>query len=88
MSGICDLVSKFNQAIINPMLLLMFAVGTLVFVYGVVEFMWGLSQDTDRKETGKQHMLWGLIGLFIMISAWSILKIIAASVGASLSCSA
>lgn len=86
MSGICNLVDTFNRAIINPALLLMFALGTLVFVFGVVEFMWGLSEDTEHKEDGKRHMLWGLIGLFIMIAAWSILKLIAYSVGGSLSC--
>jgi hypothetical protein len=87
-SGICNTVDTFNRVVINPLLLLMFAFGTLYFIFGVVEFLWGLSQDTDHKNTGKQHMLWGLIGLFVMISAWSILKLIAYSVGASLSCNA
>lgn len=86
MSGICAYVDKFNQVIINPLLLLIFAAGTLVFVFGMVEFMWGLSQETAHKEQGKMHMLWGLVGLFVMISAWAIIKLIASSLGANFSC--
>ena len=88
MSGICSTVQTFNNAVINPLLLLLFAFGTMYFIFGVVEFLWGLNQNPEHKETGKQHMIWGLVGLFIMVAAWSILKLIAYSVGASLSCNA
>lgn len=85
-SGICGLIETFNTAIINPALLLIFAAGTLGFVYGVVEFIWGVEQGNDLKEDGKRHMLWGLIGMFIMVSAWAIIKLIAGAVGGNLSC--
>jgi len=86
MSGLCNQIDKLNSVIINPLLLLIFALGTMVMVYGVVEFMWGLQQDTEHKESGKLHMLWGLVGMFIMISAWAIIKLIAGTVGANLTC--
>lgn len=85
-TGICGLIDTFNSVFINPLLLLMFAFATLFFVYGVIEFMWGLQQETEHKTSGKLHMLWGLIGLFIMVSAFSLLKLVAYSVGASLTC--
>lgn len=86
MSGICGYIDTLNRVFINPLLLLMFAFATLFFVVGVVQFMWGLQQNTGHKEQGKTHMLWGLIGLFIMISAYALLKLVAYSVGASLTC--
>ena len=86
MSGLCNLINTFNQVIINPLLLLLFAGGLLVFVYGIVEFLWGLSQDTEHKERGKQHMLYGLLGMFVMASAWAIIQLIAHTVGVNLSC--
>ncbi len=44
--------------------------------------MAGLSSDTgEKKEAGKQHMLWGIIGMFIMIAAYSILTIVANTLG-------
>jgi hypothetical protein len=86
MSGICSFIDKFNAAVINPLLLLIFAIGTLVFTYGVVEFLWGLSQDTEHRQSGKEHMLWGLVGMFVMVSAWALIKLVAGAVGANLSC--
>ena len=83
----CALVGKITAAFINPALALIFAIGLLVFIYGLVEFIWGLSQETSKKEEGKQHMLWGLLGMFVMVSALAIIKIIAGIVGGNLPCS-
>ncbi len=69
-------VENFTAIVVNPLLLLMFAIGLLVFVFGVVEFMWGLNRETDAREHGKQHMLWGVIGMFIMSASYSIVVLI------------
>jgi len=70
-----------SGAIINPLLALIFAAGLLVFVWGVVEFMWGMSTEAGKKDEGKQHMLWGLVGMFVMVAAYAIIKIIASTLG-------
>ena len=70
---------RLTDVLINPALALLFAVALLVFAWGIVEFMWGLTSesDKDRKEHGKLHMLWGIIGMFVMVGAYAILQIIA-----------
>lgn len=83
---VCDIVGKLTTAFINPALALIFAIGLLVFVYGLVEFIWGLSQETGKREEGKQHMLWGLVGMFVIVSAIAIIKVIASIVGGTLPC--
>lgn len=61
---------------------LLFVVGFLVFAWGIVEFMSGLSsgEGGERVNNGKQHMLWGIVGMFIMVAAFAILKMVQASV--------
>jgi hypothetical protein len=86
MTSACDIVSKLTAAFINPALALIFSVGLLVFIYGLVEFIWGMSQESGKKEEGKKHMLYGLIGMFVMVSAIAIIKIIASIVGGTLPC--
>lgn len=86
MTATCTIVGKLTAAFINPALALIFSVGLLVFIYGLVEFMWGLSQESGKKEQGKQHMLWGLGGMFVMASAIAIIKVIAGIVGGTLPC--
>jgi len=74
-------MDKVNDAVINPLLALVFAAGLLVFIFGVVEYIWGLSSDTDAKNQGKQHMLWGVVGMFIMAAAYAIFKLVENIVG-------
>ena len=61
--------------IIDPALLVIFALGFLLFVYGLVEFLWKLNEGGESHE-GKQHMVWGIVGMLIMISVYGILDII------------
>ena len=59
----------------------MFGVALLVFAWGVVEFLWGLSSGSENKEQGKQHMLWGIIGLVIMVGAYAIIQLVLGTFG-------
>ena len=70
-----------EEHVITPLLLIVFAAGLLVFVFGVVEFLYGLNTETDARQNGKKHMLWGLVGMFIMAVAYSIVLIIINAVG-------
>jgi hypothetical protein len=73
-----QLVDTLTSIIINPLLLLIFALGLLVFIWGIVEFLlsYNLKDFSDHKENGKKHMLWGIIGMFIMASAYTMVHLI------------
>jgi predicted membrane channel-forming protein YqfA (hemolysin III family) len=79
-----NLARKLTIFIINPLMALLFAAGLLVFIFGIVEYIWGLSTDAKDKEKGKQHMLWGIIGMFVMVAAYSIFKLIAGTLNVTL----
>ncbi len=74
-----QIASSLTNAIINPLIALIFAAGLLVFVWGLIEFLWGLNGigDSTKKEEGKMHMLWGILGMFVMVAAFSILTLLA-----------
>lgn len=80
------LLNNLTSVIINPLLALMFAIGLLVFVWGLVEFLYksNKSGKVDEKNEGKDHMLWGIVGMFIMAAAYTILGILARSLGAQI----
>ncbi len=71
----CALISKVIAVVINPLLLLLGAVAGLVFVWGVVEYLWKL-RNGESTNDGKNHMLWGLVGLFIIVAALAIMSMI------------
>jgi hypothetical protein len=59
--------------IFNPMYQLAVAIATLYFFYGVFKFIVDMN-DPEKKNFGKSHLLYGLIGLFIILSVGGILK--------------
>ena len=69
------LLGKIAIYIINPIIVLGFVVATIVFFWGIVKFIWKADSDTDREE-GKQSILYGIIGLFIMVSVYGILRFV------------
>lgn len=75
------LAANITALIINPIIALIFAAGFLVFVWGVVQFLSGLAGTGEAADEGKQHMLWGVIGMAIMIAAVGILRLIGNTIG-------
>lgn len=80
-SAIQELSGRLAQYIINPILLLLFAAGMVVFVWGLVEYLYALNVKGEQTEEGKKHMFWGMVGMFVMAAALAIIKIIHATVG-------
>lgn len=79
-----QLVQAFSTVIINPLLLLMFAAGLVVFMYGIAEFFFNFNVrgDSHAKEDGQRHMLWGIVGMFVMASAVAIIRVIQNTISA------
>ena len=70
-----EFVANIDNQIINPLIGFLFALALVFFLYGVFEFIASGASD-EKKTTGKSHMLWGIIGITIMMGVWSILGII------------
>jgi len=73
-------VIKFNQIILVPLIALLMGVAFLVFLYGAAEYIIN-AEDDGARATGRTHMLWGIIGLVVMVSALALLQIVAATFG-------
>jgi hypothetical protein len=66
--------------IANPIIYLLFALAVVYFMWGVMVFIKNADSPEKRAE-GFQHMKWGIIGVFIMISAKGIINLILATLG-------
>lgn len=54
---------------------MIFSAGFFLFLWGLVVFIFKLDEGGDHKE-GKDHMLWGIIGMFVMVSVGGIMAIL------------
>ncbi len=71
---------SISTMILQPITSLLFAVGFLVFIWGLIEFI-ANPTDPEKKKTGTNHMIFGILGLLIMVSIWGIVGLITNTLG-------
>lgn len=70
-----DLLTKITSGIIEPFLGFLGAIAGMFFIWGLIDYIRG-AENEDKRTTGKRHVVWGVIGLFIMVCVWGIIQII------------
>ncbi len=74
-SRLDDLLANVNSMIVNPLIGFLFALAVLYFLYGMAQFIFNQEND-EKKTTGKSHMMWGIVGITIMMGVWTILNLV------------
>jgi len=60
---------------------LAFAIALILFIWGLVQaFIIGGANEEKRNE-GKQLIMWGIIAFFVMVSIWGLVKILTGTFG-------
>ena len=75
-------IANVDNMIINPLIGFLFALAIVFFLYGVLEFFMN-QENEEKKTTGKSHMIWGVVGITIMLGVWTILSIVLNTLGIS-----
>jgi|GEM_PF-1450229 len=73
--AVSSIMTKIVDAIVIPVLEAFFLFTFLVFVWGLFGLFVKGGDATERKRASS-HILWGTIGMFIMISAYGIIRLI------------
>ena len=78
-AGLTDLITTV-QNIINSLIPLFMIIATVVFLWGIIQYITAAG-DEDKVKEGRSYIIYGLIGLFVMVSVWGLVKIIADTFG-------
>ena len=70
--------SFFDQirGTLNLVIELLFVLATVYFFWGVINYI-GAAGDESKLRDGKRHMIWGIVGMTVMLGAWGIVNLIA-----------
>jgi len=77
---VTTLLGRINEHLINPLITVLFALAFVQFVIGLFKFF-GNRDNAEDLETGKRHMLWGIVGMTIMISVFGIMSFLTNTIG-------
>lgn len=79
-ASVQTLMKSINKVIINPIIILLFALAVVYFIYGLAQYF--LNPDSEEiRKASKSKMIYGIIGLFIMTAVFGIETIILNSMG-------
>lgn len=79
-SAFNTLLQKIVSNVVTPIIYFLMALAVVYFVWGVMVFIQN-ADNAEKRSDGYKHMIWGIIGLFIMVSAKGIINIILSTLG-------
>lgn len=82
--SIKQLMFRISYYLINPLIVVGFVVALLYFIWGMIAFLRNRDVNAAAGQEGRDHMLYGIIGLVIMVSAFAIMRLIAETVGSGI----
>jgi hypothetical protein len=73
-------VIKLFTVVIDPVVKFIFAAAIFYFIWGVFSYI-RKSDDPSERVSGGKHILYGTLGIFIMISVWGIIAVLRTTLG-------
>ena len=61
--------------ILSQAVIILISLAVVFFLYGILKYI-GRGDDEESQKKGKNIMIYGIIGLFVMISFWGIVNIL------------
>jgi hypothetical protein len=77
--SLLDVLIWVKCIIVIGVIPLIFTLAFVFFLWGVLRFVY--ASDIKQKEESKKLIWYGLLGLFVMVSVWGIIKILGDTVG-------
>lgn len=81
MFDLSTFMGNLYSNVVNPLITFFFAAAVVFFLWGVADFIRSGESDEGR-DTGKRHMIWGVVGIFLMMAVFAIMCLLARMVGA------
>jgi hypothetical protein len=70
---------KGTHGVVGGLIPYLLGIALLVFVWGVVKFM--MSDDDNARNEGKRRIVWGIVGLFVIVSIWGLVQLVGTLMG-------
>jgi len=73
-AGLGGFITQVNR-VVNYIVPFLVGLAVLVVIYGVFSFI-SNAADEEARASAKQFIIWGVIGIFIMLSVWGLVTIL------------
>ncbi len=63
------------KALVNNIIPILLIIGTIVFLWGVILYLTA-GADEEKRANARSLMIYGLVGLFVMVAVWGIVNVL------------
>ena len=70
-----QLIHNIISDVIKPVIPLLIGLAVVFFIIGIIKFI-ASAGDEDKRREGKNIMVWGIIGLFVIVSMWGLVGLL------------
>lgn len=78
-----DLLNFITCNISASVVPLIFVLASMVFVWGVVQYVILGAEEESKRAKGRQFMIWGIVALAVMVSIWGLVNVLTNTFGIS-----
>ena len=73
-----DIICKV-QEILEMVVPLLVTLGIIYFVWGIITYV--IADDEEAKSSGRNRIIWGLVGLAVIVSMWGLVRLLTETAG-------
>ena len=77
--GVNNIVTNLSN-LVNRIVPILLVIGTIVFLWGVIMFLTA-GADEEKRANARSLIIYGLVGLFVMVAAWGIVGLLVGFTG-------
>mgnify|MGYP003393317964 CR=1 FL=1 len=75
-------IRAVNSVILNPLIILMFALSFLYFTYYAIRFLAvDVGDKGGARKEARDAMIWGIVGMVVMFSVYGLIGFVVDSIG-------
>jgi cell division protein FtsW (lipid II flippase) len=74
-------IQKFADVILNPIIILLFAIAGLYMVYSVIRFLSITDDKSPKRAEARGAMMWGIVGIVVMLSVYGLINFVLNTIG-------
>lgn len=76
-SGSTGVIGAINTVVVP----VIFALAFLVFIWGVVNYLFISGGDETKRAEGRQFAMWGILGIVVLFSVWGLVSLLLSTLG-------
>lgn len=82
-STLKELIDNFADIIGNSVVTLLSGAALATFIFGLVRLI-GAQGDSNKRAEAKRWLVWGIIGMFVLVGLWGIVAFVSSTFGIGL----